>query len=435
MGPSRIERVTAIAIAVIYGTDILRLFFSSTNGEPLFEFRALSLMIYAVTAAMLLSRPRIAAAQLRRAPLLALLLLLPMVSMLWSASMKDTGIRAFTMLGSCLFGYYLASRYSPRELLRLLMHASTWMALLSLLLIVALPAYGVHSGESWAGTWRGAYVHKNGFGAGMAFAAGFLSLGLIYRVGGNRSGTIMALLLCFALLLGSRSATSLVAFTFSMVCVGLARLLLGPLRPLLLPGVVVIAPMLLVGLVLLDADMIADFTALLGKDASFSGRLPLWKSAWPWIEIRPWLGYGYEAFWTDAQTPVRIIMLQIFYRPFYSHNGMIELLLSLGVLGASVFAGLLVVFTFRILRTLTVDPRGMLGAMVLVFSVSFFARNVAEVSILTRNDLVWCLFVAFYLMLVPRIAPALSHHRHGAGSRPVSLRPMAWIAAPAGRTA
>jgi O-antigen ligase len=410
------ERSVAVFVAVLYGSELLRLFLNSETGEPSPLFRAATMTLYGLTGLLLLPHVRAVLRRIAQAPLLAMLLVLPVVSTLWSTSSGDTFIRGSTLLASSFFGYYLAIRYAPRDLLRIVGLAGFLIAVVSFALVFGIPSAGRHIGGPWDGTWRGAFLHKNSLGGGMALYCAAMLLVMITGRGLERWLVGIAFAVSCVLLLGSRSTTGIVAFLASVATIVILRNALSRLRPYLLAIVVVMLPLVSVLVLAIDDASINSLTVSLGRDASFSGRVPLWLAVWPWIKANLLLGYGYEAFWVPAQTGVRVIALQIFYRPFYSHNGVLELMLSLGLVGLVLFAGVLVSFLVRLVRLLWREPRSVLGAFCVVFVIGFFLRNVTEVAILTRNDLLWCLFVALYLMLI-EVTHTGGRRRNTSGAR------------------
>jgi exopolysaccharide production protein ExoQ len=70
-----------------------------------------------------------------------------------------------------------------------------------------------------------------------------------------------------------------------------------------------------------------------GEDSisTLTGRLPLWTLAFQFIGERPLTGYGFYAFWTPDH--IRYFSDQLGWGVPESHNGFIELLLSLGIPG------------------------------------------------------------------------------------------------------
>jgi exopolysaccharide production protein ExoQ len=109
-----------------------------------------------------------------------------------------------------------------------------------------------------------------------------------------------------------------------------------------------------------------------------------------------WLGYGYAAFWEPNRFDVIAIARDstIGYVPFYSHNGLIETLLNTGLVGMTLLAILLI----RAVSTIFLGFR--LGTAVpelmtaLVIIVTFVLLNLTESMVLSRQSLIWMVFVA-----------------------------------------
>lgn len=62
---------------------------------------------------------------------------------------------------------------------------------------------------------------------------------------------------------------------------------------------------------------------------SFSGRLPLWESLWPVLSGHLWLGLGFGAFWS----PKTVQALAAHWTPTSTHNGYLELIADVGLIG------------------------------------------------------------------------------------------------------
>ncbi|MGH2415975.1 MAG: hypothetical protein ACRDEA_20250, partial [Microcystaceae cyanobacterium] len=93
-----------------------------------------------------------------------LLIGIALASMLWTVAPDITPRRSLLLLGTTLFGVYLATRYSLREQLQLLAWTFGLIIILSFVFAIALPSYGLMSfqeGGIHAGTWRGIMSHKN----------------------------------------------------------------------------------------------------------------------------------------------------------------------------------------------------------------------------------------------------------------------------------
>ena len=114
--------------------------------------------------------------------------------------------------------------------------------------------------------------------------------------------------------------------------------------------------MLVLALALVFQDTFSDklnSIVFMGRESeegasTLTNRTPLWNECMTYVEKKPWLGYGYDAFWT----PYRIYLIsqhQGWSVP-HSHNGYIELLLSMGIVGLVLYTGTILIFFRRVLK-------------------------------------------------------------------------------------
>ena len=79
--------------------------------------------------------------------------------------------------------------------------------------------------------------------------------------------------------------------------------------------------------------------------ASLSNRAPLWNELWKSVLQRPLLGFGFEAFWS-AERVEQISQDQGWIVP-HAHNTYLDQTLSLGVVGAILYALTLLVACYK----------------------------------------------------------------------------------------
>lgn len=330
-------------------------------------------------------------------PLLAVLLFLPLLSALWSVDPNMTLFRTLMLMGTSAFGLFIGWHYDRTRLIRLLGIGVSINLALCAFLIVAVPSIGIDHTDAWGGTWVGAYLHKNGFGAGVGVAI----LVLFYAVATSRGPWRLGFLLFFALagvlLIGSRSATSLVVALIGLALAGLLRAwqtARGFTLACLL-AVIVFAPLLVV--LLSQQNLVTLVFDGLEKDATASGRTDIWRLVWPYMMDRFWLGYGYGSFWQPGFPWFNQLQARLFYAPFYSHNGIVELWIAGGAIsvGIAVYVYLSAVLKSAMLALReTFEPT---AGFAFVFFISFAFRNITEASLLQANDFIWVLFLALLL--------------------------------------
>lgn len=386
-----------VAIVLIFSTSIADVILSSAEGRsPVVQL--LYFAIYGLSA-LLLALSRGLSRVITLTPILALTILMAPLSLLWSVEPAETLQRSIALIGTCLFGIYLGWRFTLGRMIFLLAIALSLAAVLAFLTIMLVPSIGIDQAGQWAGTWKGLNFHKNGLGS--ISALGCIVIG--YAIADSRGWTRLTFVGCFfiaaLLLVGSRSTTSVLA----ALAIGAMALWARHLQklPKQVPVLTFIAALLVIVVVaFVGSDLLESGLALFGKRADLSSRVPLWSLVWnAFITERFWLGYGYEAFWMPGSARVLMVERELYFIPFYSHNGVLETWLN-GGLVLVVLAG--VVLTGFIARAaiLMVRWRSLaISSFPLIFAAFFLLMNFTESFILARNALFWALVVALCVFL------------------------------------
>lgn len=348
----------------------------------------LNLPVYAAALLTLARRPQTFLLALRRNLPFALLLALPFLSVLWSVSPGITLKRAIGFALSMLFAYALAIRFGPRQLLVLVALVMGGSMVLSLA-IIAVPhlAFMPETGEL-----RGIFNHKNllGWNAALALIVS-AALASDRQAGLQLLGLGLAAASAACLIL-SQSATSLgvvvCAVPLALFYRNLARA--DGVGRLLLIVIALLATMAL----LLSFDLIvAPLLESAGKDATLTGRVPLWHLVDQRIAERLPLGYGYQSFWTEGNGDAWVIWSKIGWMAPHAHNGYRETLLNFGLAGAMVLAFVV----FRAIRqgaALHCRQPEAGWAWLNVLVGAFLIMNLTESLMLAQNSLLFTLFAA-----------------------------------------
>lgn len=325
------------------------------------------------------------------------LLILAFLSTAWSDDPSFTFKRSIGLLGTYLCAVYLASRYDLRAQLRLV----AWALGPAVLLSLPFGAFGIGSCPNSAldagGDWCGVYPNKNGLGAMMAFA--FVVFVMMSKLEPARRWAMRLLAgLAFALLLLSGSKTSLVALLGFLAMLLYSRFLRGSARRAF--GAVALAGAAGTTGIYWAFHHIVEVTALLGKNATFSGRLQLWILSFVMAMRKPWLGYGYGAFWLGREGPSARVLRAVGWQAYYAHNGLLELWLDVGLVGVLLFVVGFAIYASRALRFFR-GHREVEYAWPLMFLTFMFLVNIPESSLLAPDSILWLLYVAGALVVSP----------------------------------
>lgn len=320
-----------------------------------------------------------------------------LLSVAWSddpsTSLRDAGVLSMRTL----FGLYLASRYSTKELLQHLGVALGIVAVLSLVLGLVAPDYGLE-GSFRGGAWRGAFPTKNVLGETMVLAG--IVFWLLSRIpgGGRRAATVMAIL-AVGLVVLARATGAIVILAALLIIMPVVRGFRrgGAASVLALSGLLVASAVASVAI----AERQPVLNAL-GKDATLTGRTVLWAAVEEHITRRPLLGYGYGAFWEPAGRASEMVRAVVGWDTPHSHNGFLDLWLDIGLVGLLVFLAAYVLAIRRAWVALRAGA-GIDGLWAMAFLVMLLLGNLTESSIY-QNDIFWLVFVAVAgvnLLLVP----------------------------------
>ncbi|PDT17883.1 exopolysaccharide biosynthesis protein [Rhizobium sp. J15] len=355
--------------------------------------RLLSLPVYGFTLLMLVRHfPQFLTA-LKRNWLVPLIVAMPFVSVFWSVGPSTTFRRAIGLLFTVLLAYVLAIRFTPRQLLLLIFATFGTCIVLSLLIFVASPGLARMPLD---GALRGVFIHKNSLGW---YAGMMILLAPAVLMGADRGLRRAALLLLIAggiCLVGSGSMTAIIA-TVSAYCLIGFYSVLPRLRGISRIVFILFFVQLAVGLLLWLHEFLVPLLEALGKDATLTGRVPLWELVDGQIADHLLLGFGYQAFWTESNPEAWIIWSKIQWMAPHAHNGFRDTMLSFGISGMALFA-LMVLQALRQGAVLQCrDPHyGWLWLN--VFTVVILVMNLTETIFLIQNDAISILFITGIIM-------------------------------------
>lgn len=333
-------------------------------------------------------------------PLVALGLV-AMLSVFWSTEPSLTFRRSIMLLVTTVLAVYLGERYTTEKLGRLLAQTFCLMMVLVIVLSFVAPLYVIdYSTANYYGAWKGLSSHKNMFGEYMAESVALL---LLVRFRNFPWLRYVFLVIAVALLLLSRSATSLFCGTLVIVAMALWRVarLKPRVRALVyaMTGVTVFSGIYFFGS---HADLVLQ---VLGRDPTLTGRTQIWALSWPALMKSPILGYGYDAFWTGIKGEALNIMIGSQWLVPNGHNGFLDLGLSLGLLGLCIFLYIWVTSVLKAIEFIRLEPRP-IGLWPISYVCFFTLHNITESSLLTRP-----LTISF--LVFAAITTSLAVHHRG----------------------
>ncbi len=328
-------------------------------------------------------------------PEILILLCLAMLSVTWSDFQMHSLQRCIPLVVTTVFGLSLGSMMTLRGLMLFFAVFFAASMILAVGAIAALPqARGL---PPWTDTINGIYLHKNGLGLAsmMALLTSYHASQLFE--GKLKLAFIATMYLALLLLIGSESRSSQIIAMFAMPALMISTRM--PRKEILWAvGFIVISAFLIGFATFILTSVFAEplFT-LIGRKPTLSERIPIWELVWPYVLDHFWFGYGYGAFWHEEAAYLRVFSnkANLGFLPFYSHNGLLETFLNVGMIGVILLFFALSRFFFSTFYCLLFihDRESVVFAFVL--GMVFFFSNITESTVLERSSANWIFFVAF----------------------------------------
>jgi exopolysaccharide production protein ExoQ len=327
-------------------------------------------------------------------PILALTLL-ALLSAYWSDDPLLVMRRTGSVFATTLFGVYLVARSDLGELTALLVKLYALATAASFAIFVVAPNLVMAKNETYSTAWQGAFTDKNELG--MACALGLLfSIYALRRGYGPRLLAIFTIATSLVLLWLSQSRTPIVV----VIAAGYTALVCTAFRRRNGVGLMIGCILVVIGVCAIAALAVDPTGALemLGRDPTLTQRVRIWHLVYGYIARRPWLGYGYEAFWRLDGPEANQIWQALFWQVPHAHNAWLELALGLGIVGVGFGIFLWVTVVTRFIRVATA-PEARHAVFWTALTVGIFVENLTEYEFFRRGMMTWLLFVVAFVEL------------------------------------
>jgi len=255
-----------------------------------------------------------------------------LLSVTWSVRPDLTSYRAIVAIGIASFGVWFGMGLRLREQVVALALFSIGVSTSSMAIVVLRPRLGQSNIDS---SWSGIFANANSLApaavVGILAAAGLV---VEYRRLSIRTGAVALGALNLVLLVKSMSFTGYSALLMAAV-VSFAFALIPAVKNRGWSGTVVgwLAAFITLGIGIFGWTHVGSLADAVGQNPTLSSRSVIWDATNQFIANRPFHGYGYWAFWENAQYSEPI-------GRWYgsAHNSVLEVAVGLGWVGAVLFA-------------------------------------------------------------------------------------------------
>lgn len=346
-------------------------------------------------------------------PFLIALLVFALLSIFWSPVPGVTLRRGISLAGLLVVAvsFHMACWY-PQRLMRLLYGSLGLLLLASAIAAVFFPALGVDQEGEFIGFWLGITTQKNSLGSLAALGVLVGTHALLTR-GEKRWSAALYVGLAGLVIIMSGSKTSQITAFIGVIF--MAALVRPPVNNRYWLPVTLVLGALAVAIPLhfytiaygfpTFAEVFSPLFELVGRNATLTGRDDIWQWMLPVVNQHWLLGTGYGAFWLGDYGLSGQIAKNLDFYPWQSHNGFLDIINELGVVGLGLLLAFLIFHVQQLRRLRYIDPAAY--ALYLPMLIIILLHNLTESSVFNGVNL----YTVALLFSSVAVSRTLWHHK------------------------
>lgn len=315
------------------------------------------------------------------------------MNMLFSQNINSS-VKAITYLTlNILYAYYLHNQYSLKEVIKLISFALGIISILSSLLCIMMPDKFTYFDTLYIKTvWKGIFSHKNTLGNISAFTILILFLNLRFdKTKKNKVFSILIIIISSINLYFSESHTPVYALIICVIYALSKKILKKEIAFLVFLSVLIINYMYI-----FQFDLVNEIFRKYSFDLSVSGRREVFNVLLDLGSRKPFLGYGLGSFWVENGYTYNHVYNYLGFNPNTSHNAFIELFVNIGIIGLSVYVGILFM-TFK--NSIIKYRKKQISNSLIILMVFLLIMSIFESTLAVSVNIYWVIqFYIFFQM-------------------------------------
>jgi len=262
-------------------------------------------------------------------------------SILWSVNWQISLYRWLVLFSTIITGGYIGIRYDIKEIIKLLSVFGIYILFVSSIFVFFIPEIGIMNYSIIQGAWSGVYWHKNHMGLMVTFVNILFLLNLVNSWSSTDQNRFLWGSLYLYSLFFIYQTDSVAAYLTTVCLHGVLLLALAVLRfreKIQKIHYFIFFAVFLLALFILYLNLDVFF-AIFNRKTNLTGRVPLWMYLFAaYINKRPLLGYGFNAFWYIKSHQVATQQAARYVDPIIiADNGFIDILVNTGYIGLILF--------------------------------------------------------------------------------------------------
>jgi O-antigen ligase len=338
---------------------------------------------------------------IRNEKALVILLTYALISILWSAY-PIVSIKRWYQIFTyyfviVVFLSYIKTKY---ELIKIIKPILFTYILISIIAVFIVPG----AKDPGFGTWRGLASTKNQLGQ-ISLISIVMSLIIFKNETKKYSKYIIAtfFLISLSLAIGSVSSTTytaLAVFLLVSIIIYLKAQIFDRIGVSYFLSIMLLLVVFLVAIILLyvEPQVLDLFQGLFGKEGSFADRARLWEVILLNASQHLYLGGGFQGFWVIDSPTIQLLYTHFLWLPIQSHNGYIDILNDLGIIGLSLFIFIIINYFIHTIKNKKINLWTWFIVLPLII-------NLTETTLFRTGHITFIFFILGYLLVYANLIP------------------------------
>lgn len=333
---------------------------------------------------------------------LYIFLMYSILSFFWSFNQLESIKLLLILMAGASFAIYTNMRYSGKEIINLIRSAGIVTILSTLIIYILGREFVIHLDYFHYGAVKGLFLHKNLFGSILVIYLITFEISLMGNKFKRKNRWILDLILIiltFIFIVMSDSVTSLVISILMSIFIFFKMKVIDKFRNLDRFVIYVILLITILFSAIIIGLYLNNVLIFLGKDETLTGRTDIWYLTFKSFLENVYFGKGIGGIWYYGNDLTFKLNQIIGIDIFSSHNGYIDLLLSLGVVGGVLFSLIIFIGVFNIIKMFSLDNISNYQLLLAQFFLFFLTINLFENRFLTSTAVFMYIFCLCYLGL------------------------------------
>ncbi|MCM3597508.1 O-antigen ligase family protein [Metabacillus idriensis] len=296
---------------------------------------------------------------------------------------------------------YMANTYHYREVLKIFFISGLIITILSYVVAVFLPELGIDQLKH-IGSWEGVFTHKNNLAETLSF---YIIIGLFILI---KEEKVKCKIFYYAIFISqvlliilSKSTTGLILLAVTILLT-VFLILFNQIRNIYLKASMTVFSIgLLMSLLTILIIYISEFLNIFGKDTTFTGRNIIWEAGLKLISFNWFEGYGYRTTIIEGSYFYNYFISYINFNVWTLHNGYLETISYIGIMGVITIVYGLSIYLFRSIRLFTYNnSKDITNFLPISFLIYMLILNTQESAFIgSEFSLIWCFYVYIHVYL------------------------------------